>query len=131
MRDSEYHYHEMLGGLWGFRPALDRTFSRQLLRKMVNRTLITMYHTNGDQDFLKEHVWPHIQDNFIAHDSYKCNTSYGKNSQPWPSRRPVVNSTFNNCFVGCVRKCCEPYAFTLKECPLECRPKNHPDWLWC
>ncbi|CAF0967925.1 unnamed protein product [Adineta steineri] len=131
MRDSHFHCDAMLAGLWGFRPALNRTSSRQFLQKILNRTLITMYKKDGDQDFLRAHVWPHIQDNFIAHDSYTCNTSYGKNSQPWPSQRPTLNSTFNNCFVGCVRSCCVPYPWTLKECPLECRPKNHPDWLWC
>ncbi|CAF1517730.1 unnamed protein product [Adineta steineri] len=131
MRDHPHHGIGMLGGTWGFRPALDRTFSRQLLQKMVNRRLISKYDKKHDQTFLGEHVWPNIQNNFIAHDSFTCATRNGKNSQPWPSRRPAINGTGTACFVGCVRPCCGTIYTPFPKCPLKCRPKNHPDWLWC
>jgi hypothetical protein len=114
--------------MWGFRPAFNRTFASIFLEKILNRTLVRRYGKRGDQNFLADYVWPHIQNDVIAHDSYLCTTSYGKNSQPWPSRRPPLNDT--GPFVGCVRPCWV-IKFPLGECPIACRPKNHTDWTMC
>ncbi|CAF1453739.1 unnamed protein product, partial [Adineta ricciae] len=106
MRDHPYHAVPMLGGMWGFRPEQNRKFSAELLQKMLDRSLITRYGTRNDQTFLTEQVWPHIQNDVIVHDGFLCTTWYGKNSRPWPTRRPPFNGT--DCFVGCVRPCCTP-----------------------
>ena len=116
--------------MWGFRPALNRTFARMFLEKILDRSVITRYGGRGDQSFLGEHIWPHIQNDLIAHDSYLCKKPYGTNSRPWPTRRPPLNDS-GVCFVGCVRPCCPFNKFPLGECPLECRPKDHPDWIMC
>ena len=115
--------------MWGFRPEQNRKFSAELLRKMLDRSLITRYGTRNDQTFLTEQVWPHIQNDVIAHDSFLCTTWYGKNSRPWPTRRPPFNGT--DCFVGCVRPCCEPAKTPFGECPAACRPKEHANWSYC
>jgi hypothetical protein len=115
--------------MWAFRSALNRTFAGVLLGKILDRSLVSRYGGRGDQTFLTDHVWPHIQDDLIAHDSYLCTTSYGKNSRPWPTRRPLLNYT--DCFVGCVRPCCTPLKYPFGECPIACRPKNHTDWTMC
>jgi hypothetical protein len=65
--------------MWGFRPALDRTFANSILQKIFNRSLVTHYTNRGDQKFLTDHIWPHIQDHVIAHDSFFCNAAFGKN----------------------------------------------------
>ena len=116
--------------MWGFRPALNRTFSEMIRQKILDRSLVVQYGGRGDQKFLTDQVWPHIQDQVIAHDSFLCETSYGKNSRPWPTRRP---HPFNNthCFVGCTRPCCNPLKLPFGDCPLACRPKNHTDWNFC
>jgi hypothetical protein len=116
--------------MWGFRPALNRTFASDVLRKILDRSLIIHFGGRGDQRFLTENVWPHIQDDVIAHDSFLCQTSYGKNSRPWPTRRPHPSND-TACFVGCVRPCCHPSKPFSTQCPLACRPKNHTDWTMC
>jgi hypothetical protein len=119
-----------LGGMWGFRPALNRTFSSNVLKKILDRAVVVQFGGRGDQRFLSDIIWPHIQNYVIAHDSFLCRESYGKNSQPWPTRRPpLTNDT--NCFVGCVRPCCNAGKHPFGECPMECRPKNHTDWTFC
>jgi hypothetical protein len=116
--------------MWGFRPSLNRTFSSAVLFKMLDRSFITRYGGRADQTFLSENVWPFIQNSVIAHDSFLCRESYGKNSQPWPTRRrPIQNDT--GCFVGCVRPCCNSEKYPFGECPMACRPKNHTDWTLC
>ena len=119
----------ILGGMWSFRPALNRVFARELLQILLNRTLISQYGHRRDQNFLTEHVWSNIQNDVIAHDSYLCTKWYGKNSRPWPTRRPPL--TDPGCYVGCIRPCCPPIKYPLGECPMECRPKNHTDWNMC
>ncbi len=118
--------------MWGFRPALNRTFASEFLNKILNRTLVSRYGGRADQTFLEENVWHYIQNDLIAHDSHLCTKWYGKNSRPWPSRRPALNDTNDTgCFVGCVRPCCPPVKFPFGECPIACRPKNHTDWTMC
>ncbi|CAF3402921.1 unnamed protein product [Rotaria socialis] len=129
MRDHPLHTVPMLGGMWGFRPELNRTMARQLLNQILNRSLVSRYTGRGDQTFLTDYVWPHIQEHLLAHDSHLCTTWYGKNSEPWPTRRPLLNAT--GCFVGCVRPCCRINKHPFGECPVACRPKNHTDWTMC
>lgn len=119
----------VVGGMWGFRPELNRTMATYFLNKMLNRTLVVNYGRRGDQTFLTHHIWPHIQNHLMAHDSHLCNTWYGKNSRPWPTKRPLLNET--GCFVGCIRPCCQQLKHPFGECPMDCRPKDHPDWTMC
>jgi hypothetical protein len=116
--------------MWGFRPVLNRKFASDILRKILDRSLVIRYGGAGDQTFLRDHVWPYIQDHVIAHDSFSCNTLFGKNSRPWPTRRPNPSNN-TDCFVGCVRPCCNPSKYPFSECPIACRPQNHTDWTMC
>ncbi len=68
--------------MWGFRPALNRTFASDILQKILDRSLVTRYGGRDDQTFLSQNVWPYISDDVIAHDSFMCNEPYGKNSRP-------------------------------------------------
>jgi hypothetical protein len=49
-----------LGGMWGCRPALNRTFAAHALGKMLDRPLVNQYGGRGDQRFLTDHIWPSI-----------------------------------------------------------------------
>jgi len=146
MRDNPMHYVPMLGrrdfffvfvyirnclgGMWGFRSELNRTFASQILQKILDRNLVSRYGGRGDQRFLSDHIWPHIADHVIAHDSFLCNEPYGKRSVSWPTRRPHPTND-SQCFVGCVRPCCNRDRYPFQPCPMACRPKNHPDWEMC
>jgi hypothetical protein len=127
MRDHPKHGLRMLGGMWGFRPSLDPTTSRMILNKIHNRDLIKDYVGIHDQTFLTREVWPQAKSNIIVHDSFLCKTNYGQKPDPFPTQRP--NET--NCFVGCIRPCCGQGKMPFKECPKECRPLNHPEWIYC
>ncbi|CAF1673364.1 unnamed protein product [Didymodactylos carnosus] len=88
----------------------------------------------GDQKFLEHQIWPRIQQHdSVAHDSFHCQTSVGKNrSQPWPTQRLESNNQQINLFVGCYRPCSShDKRLMIHQCPLECRPKEHQDWIKC
>jgi hypothetical protein len=129
MRDHPKHRIRMLGGLWGFRPSFNRSLSRLILNKIHNRDLIKPYVGRADQAFLAEHVWPFAKPSLLVHDSFFCKDGFGYKTEPFPTQRPSANKT--NCYVGCLRSCCGHGKMPFKECPKECRPKNHPEWIYC
>ena len=80
------------------------------------------YSGKGDQQFLRDHIWPYIQHQVFIHDSFLCQESYSRNCHPWPSRRrPLGNDT----------GCCRSMKYPFDQCPLVCRPSQHPDWTLC
>ncbi|CAF3491022.1 unnamed protein product [Rotaria socialis] len=129
LRDHPQHNVPMLGGMWGFRPSLNRSISRLILDKIYNRELIKRYGGRADQSFLSSHVWSYAKASVIAHDSFLCKHEFGQKSEPFPTQRPSVNET--NCFIGCTRPCCTPGKRPFGPCPPECRPKDHPEWVYC
>jgi hypothetical protein len=129
MRDHPLHGKPMLGGMWGFRPSLNPNISRSIHNKIHNRELVARYGGIFDQEFLTYHVWPLAKSSAIAHDSFLCKGGYGHKPKPFPTQRPPANKT--NCFVGCVRPCCGRGKMPFGECPKECRPKDHPEWIYC
>lgn len=131
MRDHPRHKIRMLGGMWGFRPSLNRSLSRMILKKIHNESLVKRYIGRADQSFLTDHVWPHAISSILVHDSFYCTHDFGlkHNAEPFPTQRPSFNET--NCFVGCARECCGPGKAPFGPCPKKCRPKNHPEWFYC
>jgi hypothetical protein len=123
------HGVPMLGGMWGFRPSLNADISRILHNKIHNQELIKQYGGRNDQTFLASHVWPLAKPSVLAHDSFLCKNGFGHTSEPFPTQRPSANET--NCFIGCVRPCCGDGKMPFVECPKECRPKDHPEWIYC
>jgi hypothetical protein len=129
MRDHPSHSIPMLGGMWGFRPSLNRNLSRLLHYKIYNRTLIKTFSGIYDQRFLRIHVWPVAKLSAVAHDSFHCRKRFGHISRPFPTQRPSAYEP--NCIVGCSRTCSGHEKLPFKECPIECRPKELPEWLYC
>jgi hypothetical protein len=127
MRDHPLHYDFILAGMWGFRPACNRALSHFILGKLQNTTIMKEYMGKGDQSFLLNELWPFVKNDSIIHDSFHCQR-FQDNSKPFPTRRPSVKGS--NIFVGCVKPCAENQ-FTFGECPIECRPKNHREWIYC
>lgn len=129
MRDHPMHGVHMLGGMWGFRPSLNPKMSRMFYEKIHNQALIRKYGGRADQTFLSDQIWPYAKSDIIVHDSFLCKTSYGQIPIPFPSQRLSMNDS--GCFVGCLRPCCSDGKLPFGECPKECRPKDHQDWIYC
>ena len=130
MRDSSSHPQEMLGGMWGFRNDLNRRLANHIYGLITNRNISKFYNFNNksqrghDQFFLRDHVYPLIKFNSTQHDSYFCE-SFKNLTIPFPTER------VGNCFVGGTSWACFGTNRSLSTCPLECRPKDHPDWTSC
>jgi hypothetical protein len=129
MRDHPMHGVPMLGGMWGFRPSLNPNISHIVHNKIHNRELVKRYTGRADQGFLASHVWPLAKSSIIVHDSFLCKHGFGHKTEAFPTQRRSANET--NCFVGCGRPCCGRGKMPFGQCPKECRPKNHPEWVYC
>lgn len=130
MRDHPLHDMFMLAGLWGFANGKDRNLALQVFNNIFNPAL-KRWHANyknekqADQIFLKKYLWETVQKNFTAHDSFHC-LKY--NSRPFPTQRPWFY-----CHVGGYG-CCGIEILNSSfphECPYECRPKEHKEWIFC
>ncbi len=80
MRDHVNHCHEINGGMWG---AIKGSMM-SLKSKMDKWKSKDQYFQ--DMNFLREEIWPLIEDKQIAHDSYCCDRF--NNARPFPTRRP-------------------------------------------
>jgi len=121
MRDHNQHENPILGGMWGSRKTESNS---KLLTSLVDTLITTMNSswTKGyDQDLLEQHVWPLVKNVTVVHDAYLCTRYRAPHTRPWPTRRNI--GTWN--FVGSAGSSIE------RECPPECRPKNHQDWTTC
>ncbi|CAF3386753.1 unnamed protein product [Rotaria socialis] len=127
MRDHPDHNTLILAGMWGFRPELNRTLSIQIWNKLQNRTLVRKYTRDGDQPFLVNEVWPYVKKSSLFHDSFHCNQFNG-NMKPFPTKRPSINGS--NIFVGCIKPCTDD-RYVFGECPINCRPNHHKEWIYC
>jgi hypothetical protein len=117
--------------MWAFRVESDRHFSKMFGSKIFNRSFIARYSLNKDQQFLAEHLWPYAANKAMAHASYWCiYPGWNTYHRPFPTQRPLNNIT-NYCFVGCPKPCCDEKGFQNEPCPIACRPKEHPDWIYC
>ena len=121
MRDKQYHNVPILGGMWCFRPSINRPLSQHIFDRMITRAKNpAAQHVRAlDQKLLQEELWPLVRSSSVQHDSYYCEFFTG--SVPFPSKRRDFH-------VGCVRDCS---VGDVKECPVACRPKQHLDWKYC
>ena len=111
--------------MWGFKPKMDRSLSRYLFSLIMDESLTSYYNPNeespkgSDQVFLTDYVYPFVVNRATIHDSYYCRLY--SNSKPFPSKRvgfAFVGNSFAN-------------QTNTKECPIECRPNDHIDWIHC
>ena len=96
----------MRKSLWSVEPQLDKGF---------------------DQAVLNSLVWPTIRDLAAVFDSYNCREveRFGQ-SRAWPTQREGYR------YVGYgPSKQVAVKALSRQQCPAECRPEDHQDWLYC
>ncbi|GAB6030747.1 hypothetical protein CHUAL_007598 [Chamberlinius hualienensis] len=116
MRDNSGHSTRILGGMWGAKNAKNITVMRDLFNQMLSEG--NVQKKGHDQFLLSKYVWPIAKYDMVSHDSFLCKIY--RNTTPWPT--PRVNGTFVGDTAG---------SFIAKPCPLRCRPKDHPDWIYC
>lgn len=117
--------------MWGFFNSRMRGLADKLFQKMISQELAFKYNKNKnekgqDQYFLSDHVYKEIKNHSLIHDSFHCKNY--KDSQPFPSQR------VGHCFVGIPSNIIQYNSCDHKvfhECPVECRPYQHQDWLTC
>ncbi len=116
--------------MYGFANVRNRELSKKLFSILIDKKIANRYYKNGvsvkglDQEFLREFFWEYAQKNSTIHDSYTCKEFQGK---PFPTQRP---NSF--CYVSCIYCCEDNYKHrTNKECPIECRPEDHQNWIYC
>ncbi|CAG0892080.1 unnamed protein product [Darwinula stevensoni] len=74
-----------------------------------------------DQYLLHYVLWNEAKEHFMVHASFTCDEFVGGVTRPYPTRRE------GGFWLGSGTK----HAPLVKECPLKCRPKEHPDWVNC
>ena len=125
MRDGPGHTSQVMAGLWGARNYHNLTRVAALRKSLwsVKPSLDKSF----DQDILNSRVWPVIRDKAAIFDSYNCRDEekFGQ-SRPWPTQREGY------LYVGYgPTKDVIVEALSKMECPAECRPEEHQDWLYC
>ena len=129
MRDNPFHNTDILGGLFGVR---QDTPARKKARLEDFKVIINHYghswNKGADQVALARVVAPRAAKDSLIHDSYLCKSDLIKGSMPapWPTRRKHFEDPTVPNFVGNTGD----FSIAL-ECPVECRPREHPDWNTC
>jgi len=124
MRDNPHHGTEILGGMWGAR--MDngkRKQFREIMEELVEAAKAKQWRKGFDQTMLTKYIWPSVKSLSLVHDSYLCKTYHSENWKPFPTKR-YEGSEYN--FVGAAGP-----MILKRECPKECRPKDHQDWNFC
>lgn len=109
--------------MWGAKTSLDRSLSSQIFNSVLKKyTKDGMKLKEYDQIFLAQYVYDLIKKKSTIHDSYTCKTF--RDSEPFPTERKGrdhVGSIFSQGMIP-----------TFNEtCPIECRPKDHLNWIFC
>lgn len=125
IRDHPEHVTPILGGLWGVKTRDERALIHNISQYLLSSDVVRCYAGKGDQTFLEDYIWPHAHNQVnraVAYDSFLCKRF--PQSVPFPTRKESPTS-----FVGCRRPNCT--GDEHPECPKQCRPADHPDWIWC
>lgn len=118
--------------MWGYVNHKNRILANKIFDMIVDKDIAKLFNNGSslkekDQEFLKMYVWPIARNNATIHASYYCNL-FNTTSLPFPTQRIQTY-----CFTTCT-SCCNSDRYKTKwkyECPVECRPSNHKDWIYC
>ena len=125
IRDHPQHIIPILGGLWGIKLDQERAWRENVAKYLLSPDVVRCYSDVRDQNFLEDVLWPHANTHKLRtmeHDSFHCQKY--RNAIPFPTRKESPTH-----FVGCRRPNCTQDRH--EECPMACRPADHPDWIWC
>uniref|UniRef100_A0A0P5A3Z5 Lactosylceramide n=1 Tax=Daphnia magna TaxID=35525 RepID=A0A0P5A3Z5_9CRUS len=123
MRDHKNHTAIILAGMWGAKLHQRRDLIQGLTRALILGGQDT--NKNTDQNLLEKIVWPTVQYDVMAHDSYHCEYKGLLNKSPL-KMYPFPTERNGSSFVGGVGLKLEP-----SKCPEACRPPDHKEWQYC
>ena len=126
MHDNHLHQFPMMAGLWGAKLSeLERGMSIYSfhLASASEDMWQNRDHYLLDQEFLAEYIWPWVKFNVFHHAAHFC-LDY-KDTQPFPTERQRTNANY----IGVPWM--KNQTYYSQKCSMECRPKNHPDWIYC
>ena len=112
---------------------LDKVFKDMISESGRLYKLALLRNNKGkgiDQTLLARRVWPYAKNDSVIHDSYTCHKRglRGTDIRPFPTKRLQQRHNYvGDYFVG-------KGEITVKKhgaCPVQCRPKEHQDWLIC
>ena len=126
MKDHPQHTTEILAGMWGLNKKIDEIQAKEMIKLILDKNEAIKYNKNSqkglDQSFLTDKVYHLLKNKSIIHDSFLCKKY--KDSEPFPSQR------IDGLFVGANYKYGKLEG-SKYECPIECRPKNNLNWIYC
>ena len=125
IRDHPQHTVPILGGLWGIKLDKERAWRESAANYLLSPDVVRCYTNVRDQNFLEDFLWPYARSHpqrTLEYDSFHCQEF--RNSIPFPTRKESPTH-----FVGCRLPNCTQDQH--EECPIACRPPDHPDWIWC
>lgn len=119
MHDAPQHTDPILGGLWG---AVGGFLNPKFLQPLINNTGAEW---GIDQNWLREHLWPHVQNYTLDHNAYNCGVFKAADNMGFPIKREGLHDMVGNVhyppdFIGYTHS---------GDCPERCR--RQPDWTVC
>merc|ERR1711924_214913 len=118
----------IMGGLWGAKNPI--AFASVWREIIFNSTRNSDW--GNDQQLLRKHLfYSQYQDRILIHDSYTCGQFVDAATwRPWPTKRSSEGATMWERFVGAGAKHAIHFK-RVRTCPVECRPTEHKDWIFC
>lgn len=124
MRDHPDHYDVILAGLWALKIGQEQRIRNELRNHLLSKSLMRCYNPmTGDQDFLKDYLWPIAEKQSIQHDSFHCHEFPFAIPFTIPKRSPTQ-------FVGC-RRPCRADQDPPGPCPILCQIPNNTNTFLC
>ena len=129
MRDHPAHSAFMMGGMWGGKVDQAGAQFMTAFKKMFKDGIAYVPREEGggyDQIALTRFVWPWAKKMALSHDSYTGHKFTRTSPFPTQRRQGVGN------FIGSVVSLNQSLSLDgTWVCPEKCRPKQHPDWIYC
>ena len=136
MRDHPYHgqagIHHIFAGMFGMKQNTpqQKFATHKEFTSILNDELGSVWQRGNDQRALTKFLLPRATNDSLIHDSFHCKHKLlirGSISMPFPTQRLVGNNSSEEPnFVGN-----QGVEGIRIQCPIECRPDDHKDWIYC
>lgn len=124
VRDHVNHCLPMSGGLWGgVKGVFNETFMTDIIEQWEDKNSYA-----SDLNFLAHHIYPMIQMNQLAHDSYCCHLY--PNAQPFPTKRPITYQHVGQVFNALDQPRLSDIDGFIRGVPAPLTCRKEPDWIY-
>ena len=138
MRDNPCHGTQVLGGMWGGLKGGFPFLVRAAILSEKGRPYL-LPAKGSDQDFLTNFLYSTMRNSVMCHDSHLCQVYEG--CQPFPTQNllPGIFVGFPGIFSfedlprgeKDNTTLSQTYTFRAQTCPVQCRPFQHLNWVYC